>query len=262
MIDTPPTKIMKPTAKFSSLRRDFNRLFGRPSVSNSINLWNKSLLLAAIGSVMLALLTAVFDETIMRYVLTHNNNLLSFMASFTNVGLSQWYLVPAAIIFVFLLTLNWSQVSPHARVSLALLTGQLAFLFCAIALSGILANILKIVIGRSRPKLIELCGAWHFEPFTTGYLNASLPSGHATTMGALAAVLIIWFPKLRLLIFPACIFGAVTRVAAQAHYPSDVVSGFAFGFIYSLLLARWLASKEVIFQHKFSNTIPSLRWRG
>lgn len=262
MINTPPTKITEPSSKFSPLRRDLNRLFGRRTVSNPISLWNTSLLLASIGGLILALLTAAFDETIMRYVLTHNNILLSFMASITNVGLSQWYLAPAAIIFVFLLTLDWSQVSVHARVGLALLTGQMAFLFFAIALSGILANILKVVFGRSRPKLIELNGAWHFEPLTTGYLNASLPSGHATTMGALAAVLIIWFPKYRLLIFPACIFGAATRVAAQAHYPSDVVSGFAFGFIYSLLLARWLASREVIFGHKFSNTIPVLRWRG
>ena len=88
---------------------------------------------------------------------------------------------------------------------------------------------LKIVFGRARPRLIDQFGAHHFDPLTFGYLNASFPSGHATTVGAIVGILMVWYPRWSLLIVELGLFFAATRIAAEAHYPSDVVAGFLLG---------------------------------
>ena len=139
------------------------------------------------------------------------------------------------------------------------LYGQSAFLFGSVAGSGILVNIVKLFIGRARPKLMDSVGAIHFEPFTGGYDFASMPSGHSATMGAVTLALMLWFPGLRWLILPIGLLAAATRIAAKAHYPSDVVSGFAIGVLFALLFSRWLGKRRVVFRLESSATLPKIR---
>ena len=108
----------------------------------------------------------------------------------------------------------------------------------SVALSGLLVNLLKVLFGRARPRLLDQFGAHYFDPLTFGYLNASFPSGHSTTVGAIVGILMIWFPRWSLLIVELGLFFAATRIAAQAHYPSDVVAGFLLGRSFR---SRWRA---------------------
>jgi undecaprenyl-diphosphatase len=80
-------------------------------------------------------------------------------------------------------------------------------------------------------------------------------------MGAVAMVLMLWFPKARVPVFLLCAFLAVTRIAARAHYPSDVVAGFSLGLLYALFLARWLARRRVAFRFMNNALLPVPRFR-
>ena len=84
---------------------------------------------------------------------------------------------------------------------------------------GPVVNVVKVLFGRARARLLDR--RHYFDPLTFGYLNASFPSGGSTTVGAMTGIWTTRFPRWSLLIAPAWPVFAATRIAAQAHYPSD-----------------------------------------
>lgn len=220
--------------------------------------------LLALGGLfaMLALAVMPFDALVHEAIKASGLPLLAVMRAITDVGKSYWYLVPAAVLFLLSAAADWTVHTMRGKARLARLFGRSAFLFAAVAVSGLLADGLKIIFGRSRPRLFETDGAWHFDPFTFGSAHASFPSGHATTMGAVTMVAMLWFPRWRWLILPLGVVLAVTRVPALAHYPSDVVAGFGLGLVYTLFLARWLAIRRVAFRIAGGMLLPRLRAGG
>jgi undecaprenyl-diphosphatase len=169
--------------------------------------------------------------------------------------------VPAGLLFIAIAFVDWEVRPRPGRARLAFLFSQAGYAFLAVAFAGIIGDIFKFLVGRARPKLFDDGGSLHFEPFTAAHDFNSFPSGHSTTMGAVAMMLMIWFPRARVPIFLLCAFLAVTRVAARAHYPSDVVAGFSLGLLYALFLARWLARRRVAFRFKNNALLPAPRFR-
>lgn len=199
---------------------------------------------------------SMFDAAAIQFVRGGDTLLLSAMRAITDIGESQWYLVPAALLFLGAAFLDWRAVGFRGRRRLLLLFGQAGFVFAAVALSGLLANLVKIVVGRARPVLFDEFGPHHFEPFSVGYAYASFPSGHATTVGAVTALLVLWFPRYAALWALIGIFLVATRVAATAHYPSDIAGGFLFGLGFTVLAARFLARRGVAFRFERGKILP------
>lgn len=235
------------------------RRLSRPARGPGYRAADGRIALLAVAALLAVFAAMPFDETVMLAARASGWPAVAFMRAITDLGKSVWYLVPAALLFVVSAAADWSLRGIRGKARLARVFGQSAFVFAAVAASGLMADVLKIVFGRSRPRLYATDGAWHFEAFTTGSAHASFPSGHATTIGALTAILFIWFPGYRWLIAPVGLFVASTRIAALAHYPSDVVAGFAFGFLVTLVLARWLAGRGVVFRPAGSSLFPRIR---
>ncbi|HUP45529.1 MAG TPA: phosphatase PAP2 family protein [Thermoanaerobaculia bacterium] len=98
--------------------------------------------------------------------------------------------------------------------------------------SGLVAHILKLTVGRTRPEL--WLGPFHY---ARGSAN-SFPSGHTVGAFALAGVLFFASKSLALrltAIALACAVG-VARILAFRHWASDVVASACLG-----LIAAWLA---------------------
>lgn len=95
------------------------------------------------------------------------------------------------------------------------------------AFAGILVQIVKYSVGRSRPEL--WLGPFHHVRAAA----TSFPSGHTVGAFALAGVLIFHARSTGLRIAAAllAIFVAVSRVLAFRHWPSDVVASAALGLI-------------------------------
>jgi undecaprenyl-diphosphatase len=229
----------------------------RPGASEPV--WTAAMSRWLAAGLVLALLVSLFDAAAIRFVQGPGAGeaAVRLMAWITNIGRSQWYLVPSAAVLLVVGLLDWSRKTRRGRARLSFLLGQAAYVFAAVAVSGLFVDAVKIVFGRARPRLIDEVGAWHFDPFTFGYVNASFPSGHSATVGAMVGVLMIWFPRWSLVILEFGLFFAATRIAAQAHYPSDVATGFGTGLFFSIVIARWLAVRGAVFRLVPEKILPA-----
>ncbi|MBN9024931.1 phosphatase PAP2 family protein [Kaistia sp. MMO-174] len=157
-------------------------------------------------------------------------------------GKSQWELVPAGVVVLVLISGRWKIVPPLVRAAWAEIGALAAYIFLAIAGSGIIVNIVKQFIGRGRPPTFDEYGALVLRPFEFAYSFQSFPSGHATTAGALIALGFLVVPRWRLGLLLLGLVIAGSRVVVAAHYPSDILAGLIFGYAFSLWLAGRFAA--------------------
>ncbi|TCR90202.1 lipid A 1-phosphatase LpxE [Rhizobium sp. BK376] len=160
-----------------------------------------------------------------------------FAKLLTNFGESGWLIIVSAFLFFEGLAGSRLLRSARCRCQAVQFSRIGGYLLVSIALSGILVNILKRIIGRARPMHYDDWGILGFSPFNGHASFESFPSGHATTIGAFFAALAFLSPRYRF-VFAACaIWLAATRVMIGAHYPSDVIAGLALGAWFSFMLA-------------------------
>ena len=97
----------------------------------------------------------------------------------------------------------------------------------AFALSGILVQVVKHLVGRPRPRLWEQ-GVRHFGPTMVSGFD-SFPSGHTATSMAIALVLAYHFPRLGPIFLAMAAFVAASRVLGGSHFFTDVLGGMVLG---------------------------------
>ncbi|HTY28423.1 MAG TPA: phosphatase PAP2 family protein [Mycobacterium sp.] len=117
------------------------------------------------------------------------------------------------------------------------------FLIISVELMGLVTEMAKRLAGRPRPATA-----------LTDAMSLSFPSGHAlgVVVGVLALLTVVWplaGPRLRTLL---SVLGAVliftvgfSRVMLNVHHPSDVVAGWALGFLYYLLCVRLMPPRRL-----------------
>lgn len=113
--------------------------------------------------------------------------------------------------------------------------GWAALMFLSVAVSGIAANIFKIIFGRNRPSMLFESGAFGFEFFRSGYDFSSFPSGHATSAAAACVVLCYRWPAASIVWVPAALLMCASRLFTESHYLSDVMAGALLGSMTALL---------------------------
>ncbi len=160
-----------------------------------------------------------------------------FFQAVTRLGLSHYYLIASGIAFV----LGMAGCRKCLR--------NPVFLFLSVALSGTIVNILKPLLGRSRPDLFLQKGIYRLDPMHFDYGNPdhylwhSFPSGHAATALSVAVTMAIIYPTYRYFWLSLGLLVAVSRVVTMAHYPSDVWAGAMIGLFSSVLVRYWIMSR-------------------
>ncbi len=181
-----------------------------------------------------------------------------FLRTVTDAAKSQWYLVPAALLVLVIGCMNWALLDRRLRATLARHYADAAFVFVSIAGAGIAVNIVKQIVGRARPWSFAETGPFAFHPLQFDHAFQSFPSGHSTDAGAIAMVLMLFFPRWRVAAFGLLFLLAFARVPAGAHYPSDVVAGFACGLLFTLWLARLAANRRVALRPQPPSLLPAV----
>jgi undecaprenyl-diphosphatase len=201
-------------------------------------------------TVVLVVLAMVFRDSALTVAARHQPHWLTVIAeNTTDIGKSWWSLTLTGLLFIGAMVALKLVTDAAARVRLQYVATASAYVFLSVALSGILGNIAKRIIGRARPPLFDAEGAFHFKAFS-GHLYESFPSGHSTTDGAMAMALAVLFPSIRVPVLIIGGFLALTRIMVGAHYLSDVIAGYSFGLWYAYMSALFFA------KHGFSLKQP------
>jgi len=113
------------------------------------------------------------------------------------------------------------------------------FLFGTVAVSGIAADIVKWTLGRYRPSELFERGLYGFDFLHIDRALTGFPSGHTTTVFALAMAIAYLWPKWSVFAWIFAILVGISRIVIGAHYPSDVMSGAVIGIFSILILIRY-----------------------
>ena len=175
----------------------------------------------------------------------------------TDFGKDEYVLAVLAVLLIAVAIIS-SALRGIQRSLLLGLGTRLQFIFCAVAASSLVTEVLKYSIGRGRPFVGGEANAFHFSHFAGNPAYFSFPSGHATTAFALAfAVSVIW-PKARLAMVVYVLIIAATRLVLVAHHPSDVVAGALVGIVGAMFVRYWFAARRLGFAIQRDGSIVSL----
>lgn len=144
-----------------------------------------------------------------------------------------------AFLSMFLLAIAWAFEKPSIKL-VAIQT------LIAHGIAALLANVLKHLIGRPRPKFVH-SGDWQMNfSFVSGL--DSFPSGHSTASFAIATVLAKRFPAVGPFCLAIAVFVGISRVLRGSHFLTDVMGGAIIGilsgFVATAPLRQWRSSVE------------------
>lgn len=191
-----------------------------------------------------------------RALLSENPMIAATFQFVTYFGTSAWILIISGVIGLLLSFFDWSKFGRAGRRSFLTLYENANFIFFTVALSGILASLIKNTIGRARPKHLDQLGPFHFDFAAFNSSFASFPSGHSTTFGCLCMAMVLLWPRYWPIWLVAAIIGGMSRTMVLAHYPTDVIVGLLFGAGFALFTARFLALRNVMFVFDGDKLIP------
>ncbi len=206
-------------------------------------------LAAGLAAALLAALSVVYLDRPSAYWASElAPAVVAFCESLTALGNSAWYLVPLAIAIPVLHVTSRRSADPARAARLHWLLWAALFLFVAIAGSGLLTDLLKILFGRARPALLLREGDFGWHPLGLKAKLQSFPSGHANTVTTVALALGMLAPRLRKALAALAALVLLSRIAVGEHYPSDLIAGAAVAFATTVPLRAAFARHGRVFR--------------
>jgi undecaprenyl-diphosphatase len=200
--------------------------------------------LFAVGFIVLIVALSFVDGRLSHLATGQGADVVAFFNGVTRWGQSDWILYPS--FFLLVVSAVLARLLPDRLTKLALIEmiEVYAIIFVGVGLPGLLTNIVKRLIGRSRPELLDTIGSLGFHPFLNDYAYQSFPSGHTTTAFAAAMVLGFLAPRWFLLGLAYAVAIALSRLVVGAHYPTDVIGGAAVGTLGAYAVRDWFAARR------------------
>jgi undecaprenyl-diphosphatase len=233
----------------------------RPLPAGFVPAWRRLRLHAVAAIAAIALSMAFLDAPAQQSAAALPPWLVDIAYDITDFGRSGWILVPVGSLIVLIALMASPALDHMSRAVLAMAVTRLGFVFVAVGLPGLVGTVVKRWIGRVRP---SASGPFAYEPFSWRAEYASFPSGHATSVFAALVAIGMMFPRARPVLWVYALAIAASRVMVQAHYPSDVIAGAAFGAFGALWVRDWFAARRLGFAigpDGRARSLPGPSWR-
>ncbi len=194
----------------------------------------KSISFLSIAAIAVCLLSYFFlDVPIALFFASSDGPVKYFFATITYLGESTVYLLVSATLAL------WYRLAVKKPV----FSNMALFVFASIAVSGTFNALIKYIVGRGRPGILEDHGIYGFDFFSSSYDYSSFPSGHANTIAALLTALYLILPRRNYIYVIAAILPIMSRVVIGAHFLSDIIFGSYLGVVTTILLRRIFKKK-------------------
>ncbi len=186
-------------------------------------------LIAVTVPVLLALILSGADQALAWWLEPLDRGVKSVFRAISWLGNATLYLVGSALaVLWFRLVRRADALWPFALYALA-----------SFAATGLVVNLLKVGLGRTRPGLLFDYGRYEFTWMSLVGGTQSFPSGHAAAIAAAALLLALLVPRLTALFAAIALVVAASRLLIVFHYPSDVLAGLVLGLMIPLYLRDW-----------------------
>ncbi|MGH6825220.1 phosphatase PAP2 family protein [Methyloceanibacter sp.] len=172
----------------------------------------------------------------------------NFLRSITDIGRSNWMLIPAGSLVALALVLRRTHRGFRNAAGYGLIASTIGFVFVSVGGAGLIGNLTKYILGRARPKLFDTLGPFDFQLFSFDPDHASFPSGHATNIFALATVLGMLWPRGKVLLYTVAVWIAASRVLIGQHYFTDALGGAILGTAFPYLVRERFAARRWLFE--------------
>lgn len=212
---------------------------------------------AALAALAIGILMFAVDVATIKQMPARGTASLWWLRIFSDFGKSTYVLwALAGLLLVILLVLPL--LSDVSRSILIAFGVRIQYLFFAVLFAVLCSEVLKYIIGRSRPFVGGDANAFYYQHFAGNPAFESLPSGHATTAFALAfAVSAVW-RRMTLFMFVYAVLICVSRIVLLAHHPSDVVAGALTGIVGAMIVQYWFAARRLGFKIVSGGAIETL----
>ncbi|MDA1308111.1 MAG: phosphatase PAP2 family protein [Proteobacteria bacterium] len=161
-----------------------------------------------------------------------------FFEVVTEVGDATGWLIALLVAVVVSVVIARRTVSAQTRQRMLLHAWNCWFVILSCLVSGAIHHVLKVLIGRYRPRYFFADDLYGFSPLNFDIAQNSFPSGHTQTVVSICFALYLVYPRPAALYLTIAALVALSRVMLQAHYPSDVVGGLYLGICTAILLKR------------------------
>jgi len=174
-----------------------------------------------------------FDKEIAYFFHTHiTGKTKHIIKLISNFGKAEYYLIPSFIVFLI-----------YRNKNLFIKKASL-LVFYSVIISGILVNIIKVIVARYRPPALFKENLYGFHGFDIGFLVNSFPSGHTTTAFSGFVALALVMPKYKYIFILLAIIIALTRIMLSVHYVSDIIAGAMLGTLTTYFLYKKMFKDE------------------
>lgn len=127
----------------------------------------------------------------------------------------------------------------------ARLSRAAGFIISSLALSAALVHILKLTVGRARPRELFREEIYAAFPFSFDTNLSSFPSGHSQTVWSIMTALMFLYPRAWPLFAAWATVIASSRVIVGSHFPSDVLMGSFIAIMTAVYIRqKWYADLE------------------
>lgn len=207
------------------------------------------------GLALIPVLMATVDGPVSALMRNIGGDAKAVIDLLSESGDSFYSLVPTGVAFLALVAVHFLDPSTVRARMTAWVAAVCGFVFVSIAYSGILTNVIKILLGRARPHVAEFLTFPELHPFAgTGSLH-SFPSGHANTVFAIAFAVGFLVPRWRRYLIALATVLAFTRVLQFRHFVSDSLGGALLALATTLWLRDVFARSGIVFRRRKDGSI-------